>query len=88
MDQYPRRKPNSGSRRRRRSGQVGEGEGGQPKRLPYDDAPFVVHHLDRKMTSADFVLGTRVRMAVLRDQHPEEYRELLLELSQQEQQPA
>ncbi|MFC9646851.1 ParB/RepB/Spo0J family partition protein [Streptomyces mirabilis] len=64
-----------------------QGEGGQPKRLPYDDAPFCVHHLHRKMTSADFALGARVWMALLRDQHPEEYRELLLELSQ-EQQPA
>jgi ParB family chromosome partitioning protein len=65
-----------------------QGEGGQPKRLPYDDATFIVQHLHRKMTSADFVQGARVWMAVLRDQHPEEYRELLLELSQQEQQPA
>ncbi|MFE2490506.1 ParB/RepB/Spo0J family partition protein [Streptomyces mirabilis] len=64
-----------------------QGEGGQPKRLPYDDAPFVVHHLHQKMTSTDFALGARVWMAVLRDQHTEEYRELLLELSQ-EQQPA
>ncbi|MDU9001692.1 ParB/RepB/Spo0J family partition protein [Streptomyces mirabilis] len=65
-----------------------QGEGGQPKRLPYDDAAFCVHHLHRKMTSAGFVLGARVWMAVLRDQHPEEYRELLLELSQHEQQLA
>jgi ParB family chromosome partitioning protein len=56
--------------------------------MPYDDATFIVQHLHRKMTSADFVQGARVWMAVLRDQHPEEYRELLLELSQQEQQPA
>ncbi|MCX5097684.1 ParB/RepB/Spo0J family partition protein [Streptomyces sp. NBC_00365] len=65
-----------------------QGDGGQPKRLPYDDATFIVQHLHRKMTSADFVQGARVWMAVLRDQHPEAYRELLLELSQQEQQPA
>ena len=56
--------------------------------MPYDDATFIVQHLHRKMISADFVQGARVWMAVLRDQHPEEYRELLLELSQQEQQPA
>lgn len=40
------------------------------------------------MTTPDLVQGARVWMAVLCDQHPEEYRELLLELSQQEQQPA
>lgn len=57
-------------------------------RRPSDRSPFVVHHLHRKMSPADFVQGARVWMAVLRDQHAEEYRELLLELSQQEQQPA
>ncbi|MFJ9478791.1 ParB/RepB/Spo0J family partition protein [Streptomyces mirabilis] len=50
-----------------------QGEGGQPKQLPYDDATFCVQHLHHKMTSADFIQGARVWMVILRDQHPEEY---------------
>jgi ParB family transcriptional regulator, chromosome partitioning protein len=52
----------------------------QPKRLPYDDAFYCVHHLHKKMTPETFVQGTRVWMDILRDQHPEEYRALLTEL--------
>jgi ParB family chromosome partitioning protein len=53
----------------------------QPKRLPYDDAFYCVHHLHKKMTPETFVQGTRVWMDILRDQHPEEYKALLVELA-------
>ncbi|MFJ8810813.1 ParB/RepB/Spo0J family partition protein [Streptomyces sp. NPDC102490] len=53
----------------------------QPKRLPYDDAFYCVHHLHKKMTPETFVQGTRVWMDILRDQHPEEYEALLVELA-------
>ncbi|WP_399946432.1 ParB/RepB/Spo0J family partition protein [Streptomyces sp. BBFR25] len=52
----------------------------QPKRLPYDDAFYCVHHLHKKMTPETFVQGARVWMGILRDQHPEEYKALLAEL--------
>jgi ParB family chromosome partitioning protein len=65
-----------------------QGEASQPKRLPYDDATFVVQHLHRKMTTEDFALGARIWMGILREQHPAEYRALLLELPQPEQQSA
>ncbi|WP_030869717.1 ParB/RepB/Spo0J family partition protein [Streptomyces violaceoruber] len=52
----------------------------QPKRLPYDDAFYCVHHLHQKMTPETFVQGTRVWMDILRDQHPEAYKALLVEL--------
>ncbi|MET9759994.1 ParB/RepB/Spo0J family partition protein [Streptomyces sp. NPDC006372] len=60
----------------------------QPRKLPYDDAFYVVQHLHLKMATADFVKGARLWMAVLREKHPEEYQALLLELSQQKQQSA
>ncbi|MGW5497724.1 ParB/RepB/Spo0J family partition protein [Streptomyces olivaceoviridis] len=60
-------------------------DSGQPRRLPYDDAPYVVQHMHVKMTTENFIVGARVWMRILRDQHPEEYQALLLELSQQEQ---
>ncbi|CAM5559309.1 ParB/RepB/Spo0J family partition protein [Streptomyces purpurascens] len=62
--------------------------GEQPRKLPYDDPFYVVQHLHVKMATADFVNGGRVWMAVLREQHPEEYQALLRELGQQEQQSA
>ncbi|MGV9915428.1 ParB/RepB/Spo0J family partition protein [Streptomyces tendae] len=52
----------------------------QPKRLPYDDAFYCVHHLHKKMTPETFVQGARVWMDILRDEHPEEYKALLAEL--------
>ncbi|MYS71099.1 plasmid partitioning protein, partial [Streptomyces sp. SID5926] len=52
----------------------------QPKRLPYDDAFYCVHHLHQKMAPETFVQGTRVWMDILRDQHPEAYKALLVEL--------
>ncbi|MDX3319765.1 ParB/RepB/Spo0J family partition protein [Streptomyces sp. ME03-5684b] len=55
-------------------------ESKQPKRLPYDDAFYCVHHLHQKMTTETFVRGSRVWMDILRDQHPEEYKALLAEL--------
>ncbi|MFI8952157.1 ParB/RepB/Spo0J family partition protein [Streptomyces sp. NPDC053750] len=55
----------------------------QPKRLPYDDAFYCVHHLHRKMTPETFLQGTRVWMDILREQHPDEYKALLVELGAQ-----
>ncbi|WCN07348.1 ParB/RepB/Spo0J family partition protein [Streptomyces sp. M92] len=52
----------------------------QPKRLPYDDAFYCVHHLHQKMTAETFVQGSRVWMDILRERHPDEYRALLAEL--------
>ncbi|MFC8391570.1 MULTISPECIES: ParB/RepB/Spo0J family partition protein [unclassified Streptomyces] len=52
----------------------------QPKRLPYDDAFYCVHHLHQKMKPETFAQGARVWMDVLREQHPDEYKALLAEL--------
>lgn len=52
----------------------------QPKRLPYDDAFYCVHHLHQKMKPETFAQGARMWMDILREQHPEEYRALLAEL--------
>ncbi|MEU5348266.1 plasmid partitioning protein B, partial [Streptomyces sp. NPDC020766] len=56
---------------------------GQP--LPYGDAFSVVTHLHLKMEPAVFTEGARVRLRILREQHPEAYSALLQELTQQEQ---
>jgi ParB family chromosome partitioning protein len=66
----------------------GTATGDQPRMLPYDDAFYVVRHLHAKMATADFLEGARVWMAVLREEHPEEYQRLLLELGQREEQPS
>lgn len=58
---------------------------GQPRKLPYDDPIYVVQHLHVKMTSADFTQGARAWLRILRDEHPEEYRALLLEFSEEQQ---
>jgi ParB family chromosome partitioning protein len=52
----------------------------QPKRLPYDDAFYCVHHLHQKMEPETFVQGARVWMDILREQYPDEYEALLAEL--------
>ncbi|MFH8977960.1 ParB/RepB/Spo0J family partition protein [Streptomyces sp. NPDC017890] len=52
----------------------------QPKRLPYDDAFYCVHHLHQKMSPETFAQGARVWMDVMREQHPDAYRNLLAEL--------
>ncbi|MEU3445392.1 hypothetical protein ABZ755_34245 [Streptomyces griseoincarnatus] len=57
----------------------------QPRKLPYDDPICVVQHLHVKMTSADFTQGARAWLRILRDEHPEEYRALLLELFEEQQ---
>ncbi|MDH3038947.1 ParB/RepB/Spo0J family partition protein [Streptomyces sp. TRM75561] len=62
-----------------------EASTGQPRKLPYDDPIYVVQHLHVKMTSADFTQGARAWLRILRDEHPEEYRALLLELSEEQQ---
>ncbi|MEV5646295.1 plasmid partitioning protein [Streptomyces flaveolus] len=65
-----------------------QGSGDQPRTLPYGDPFYVVRHLHTQMATADFLEGARVWMALLREHHPEEYRSLLLEFGQQEQQSA
>lgn len=55
----------------------------QPRRLPYDDAFYCVHHLHQKMTPETFARGARVWMDVLREKHPDEYKALLDELGAQ-----
>lgn len=55
----------------------------QPKRLPYDDAPFVVQHLFRKMQPETFVQGTHLMLQVLRENRPEEYVKMIRELTEQ-----
>lgn len=69
---------------------TGEDKDDQPRKLPYDDAFYVVNHLHVKMEPAVFVDGARVWLKILREQHPAEYSALLQELTQQEQeqQPA
>ncbi|MGC9442003.1 ParB/RepB/Spo0J family partition protein [Streptomyces sp. WG5] len=52
----------------------------QPKRLPYDDAFYCVHHLHQKMSPETFAQGARVWMDVMREQHPDAYKTLLAEL--------
>ncbi|GHB68118.1 plasmid partitioning protein [Streptomyces viridiviolaceus] len=69
-------------------GSAGDSSREQPRQLPYDDAAYIVHHLHLKMATDDFAQGARLWLAVLRDNHPEAYRALLLELSELEQQPA
>ncbi|MFF8867856.1 ParB/RepB/Spo0J family partition protein [Streptomyces sp. NPDC015139] len=60
-----------------------EHEGGQPRRLPYDDAFSVVTHLHLKMKTDDFARGARVWLKILREKHPEAYRALLQELAEE-----
>ncbi|WP_432189836.1 ParB/RepB/Spo0J family partition protein [Streptomyces sp. Tue6028] len=67
------------------TGAAALGDGGQPKRLPYDDPHYIVQHLHVKMAEDDFVQGARFWLAVLREQHPDAYRALLGELSEQDQ---
>ncbi|MGW0836552.1 ParB/RepB/Spo0J family partition protein [Streptomyces prunicolor] len=62
-----------------------QGNDGQPRRLPYDNAVDVVTHLHLKMEPAVFAQGARVWLKILRNQHPEAYSALLLELTEQEQ---
>ncbi|KES03746.1 plasmid partitioning protein [Streptomyces toyocaensis] len=52
----------------------------QPKRLPYDDAFYCVHHLHQKMKPETFARGARVWMDVLREEYPDAYEALLAEL--------
>jgi ParB family chromosome partitioning protein len=70
------------------SDETGEDKADQPRKLPYDDAFYVVNHLHVKMEPADFVNGARVWLKILREQHPAESSALLQELAHQEQQPA
>ncbi|MFF7189613.1 ParB/RepB/Spo0J family partition protein [Streptomyces sp. NPDC008222] len=65
-----------------------EQENAQPRQLPYDNPFYVVRHLHLKMGPAVFAQGARVWLEILREQDPDEYRALLHELTQQEEQPA
>ncbi|MFF3505419.1 ParB/RepB/Spo0J family partition protein [Streptomyces sp. NPDC003247] len=65
-----------------------QNDGGQPRRLPYDDAFSVVTHLHLKMDPAVFADGARIWLRILREQHPDSYSALLQELTGQEQQSA
>ncbi|MDX3523693.1 ParB/RepB/Spo0J family partition protein [Streptomyces scabiei] len=67
---------------------VAQDEGEQPRRLPYDDAFSVVRHLQLKMEPAVFVESARLMLGTLREQHPDAYKALLHELTQESQQPA
>ncbi|MDO0929810.1 plasmid partitioning protein [Streptomyces sp. TG1A-8] len=68
-------------------GSDGLGGQGQPRQLPYDDAFYVVNHLHLKMEPSVFAEGVRLWLGIMREQHPDEYKALLRELSQQEEQP-
>lgn len=65
----------------------GRYDGSQPRQLPYDDAPFIALHLQRKMEPVVFAQCTRAMLTALREQHPDEYSALVQELLQL-QQPA
>ncbi|MFF4145944.1 ParB/RepB/Spo0J family partition protein [Streptomyces sp. NPDC001698] len=60
----------------------------QPRQLPYDDAAFVVMHLQLKMEPAVFAQCARMMMGALQKQQPDEYSALMDELSKQGQLPA
>ncbi|WP_046248565.1 ParB/RepB/Spo0J family partition protein [Streptomyces sp. MBT28] len=64
----------------------GDEKGGQkqPRRLPYDDAPYVMHHLFRKMLPEDFAKGLRVGLQLLRENQAGEYEALIKELTERE----
>jgi ParB family chromosome partitioning protein len=59
-------------------------EGSQPRQLPYDDAPFLAHHLHQNMEPAVFLQFARVVMGMLREQSPDEFNALLGELTEQQ----
>jgi ParB family chromosome partitioning protein len=48
-------------------------EDDRPKRLPYEDAVYCVHHMHRKMDVETFAHGARVWLKVLKEEHPEHY---------------
>ncbi|MGX1266953.1 hypothetical protein [Streptomyces phaeoluteigriseus] len=57
---------------------------GQPRRLPYDDAFYVVRYLHLKMEPPVFAESARLWLKILREQHPDEYKALLHELAKEE----
>jgi ParB family chromosome partitioning protein len=67
-----------------RHDQPGPTNNGQPRKLPYDDAWYVVNHLHVKMEPAVFAESARLWLGILRDEHPERFRALLQELTQQD----
>lgn len=83
------KQPSASNSRSREAGAVAdvddESRGqGQPRRLPYDDAPYVMHHLFRKMLPEDFAQGLRVGLQILREHRAEEYEALLKEVTERE----
>ncbi|MFD9394775.1 ParB/RepB/Spo0J family partition protein [Streptomyces sp. NPDC060000] len=62
------------------TGSTGREGQGQPRRLPYDDAFYVVNHLHRKMEATTFAEGARVWLRILREQQPAAYAALLDDL--------
>ncbi|MEU3663978.1 ParB/RepB/Spo0J family partition protein [Streptomyces sp. NPDC032940] len=59
-----------------------KGRQGQPRQLPYDDPPYVMHHLFRKMLPEDFAKALRVGLELLRENRAEEYKALVKELAE------
>lgn len=54
-----------------------------PKRLPYNDAPYVVHHLFQKMEPETFIQGAHLMLKILRDNRPDEYVKMIREITEQ-----
>ncbi|MFC9131852.1 ParB/RepB/Spo0J family partition protein [Streptomyces sp. NPDC057099] len=65
-----------------RHDQPGHEPNSQPRQLPYDDAFYVVNHLHAKMDTAVFASSARLLLGILRDEHPDEYRALMQEMTQ------
>ncbi|MEU5599223.1 ParB/RepB/Spo0J family partition protein [Streptomyces sp. NPDC020298] len=63
----------------------GRHDGSTPRQLPYDDAPFIALHLQRKMEPSVFAQCARTMLTALREQHPDEYDALMRELIQLQQ---
>ncbi|WP_281154648.1 ParB/RepB/Spo0J family partition protein [Streptomyces sp. HYC2] len=78
VESIPEPRTSAGEPRAANSEAAGQSE--QPKQLPYDDAPYCVHHLHQKMKPETFVQGARVWMDILRTRYPDEYKALLAEL--------
>ncbi|MEU6996652.1 ParB/RepB/Spo0J family partition protein [Streptomyces sp. NPDC046465] len=62
-------------------------QAGQPPRLPYHDAPFMAHHMNRKMEPEIFAHCTELLMKILREQHPQKYDALLHKLALEQNAP-
>ncbi|MEU8717902.1 ParB/RepB/Spo0J family partition protein [Streptomyces sp. NPDC048663] len=63
----------------------GQESGSQRRLLPYDDPFYIVQHLQVKMSPDDFVKCGRFWLRALGEQHPDQFRVLLDELTEQQQ---